>query len=207
MGFSQQVILYICIPVFVLLGGITWIAYDTLPNVWSKEKGYPTLRGDDTTETVADHYVKVQRLESNVQAKEQELQLAKIAQAERLKNSVPPEKEIYETKGLSFGADASFAPLFENVISAARGSGIRIRSIAQTERPGADTIVASGLPGYNVLEVDIVAVGTYSEFQAFYKNVLREYYLTYFAEIEVKPWELDKSVLISTIKLRLYTKT
>ena len=197
MEFIKRVGIFFLFPLVVLGAGGYFLYDKAMPHFW---EDYPT-------QTAGDNYVRRDRLKEEVDAQELELQRARAQQAERRRNAVPPEKEIYQAQGLQFGPDASFAPLFESTVETARGSGIRIRSIATTDRPGADPVVASGLPGYNVSEIDIVAVGTYAEFQAFYKNVLREYYLTYFAEIEVKPWELDKSVLISNIKLRLYTKT
>lgn len=197
MEFLKRVGIVFFLPLLVMLGGCYALYTNAMPHFWE----------DYISDTAGDHYVKTVRLKGNIATRELELQEARVRRAERKRNAIPPEKVIYEPKGLQFGADASFAPLFENAIETAKGSGIRIRSITTTERPSTDPIVASGLQGYNVQEIDIVAVGTYSEFQAFYKNVLREYYLTYFAEIEVKPWELDKSVLISNIKLRLYTKT
>ncbi len=170
---------------------------------------YPFLEwsAEHNGDSVVDLYIKERRLKSNVLSKTQELETIKAESAQRIKNTQPPEKVVYQSQGLQFGAEASFASLFETVIDTARSSGIRIRSINHTYSPPADPIVAGQLPGYNVCELDIVAVGTYAEFQTFYKNVLREYYLTYFAEIEVKPWENDQSVLITTMKLRLYTKT
>lgn len=147
------------------------------------------------------------RLQGNIATENQRLEEIKLNNAQKVVVPETVEKVIYQSQGLQFGSDASFAPLFEAVLDIAKGTGIRIRSINYVYQPGSDPIVASGLSGYNICELNIVAVGTYSEFQNFYKNVLREHYLTYFAEVEVKPWDSDKSILITEFKLRLYTRT
>lgn len=116
-------------------------------------------------------------------------------------------KKIYEIEGVQFSADASFAPLFENVLSIAQNSGIRIRSIAYNYAPEDDPIYASRLPNYNTCELTIVAVGTYTELQNFFKGMMKDPNLSYLAEVEMKPWDKDKTILISSFKLRLYTKT
>lgn len=156
-----------------------------------------------------DAYVKDKDSAASVVEATQKLENLKAQKAQNatVVSKLPREKNIYEAQGLSFGADASFAPLFEIVIDTARNSGIRIRSIDYNYAPSDDPIFTSKLSGYNVCELNIVAVGTYSQFQNFYKNIMREPYLTYLAEIEIKPWVENKSVLITGIKLRLYTKT
>jgi hypothetical protein len=115
-------------------------------------------------------------------------------------------REIYEIQGMNFGAQASFAPLFESIVNTARLSGIRIRSIEYDYEPAEDMVFASRLTGYNVCQVYIVAIGSYTQFQNFFKGVLKEEYLNHLAEIELRPFVEDRSVLIGHIKLTLYTK-
>lgn len=116
-------------------------------------------------------------------------------------------KKIYELEGAQFSPEASFAPLFEVVLSIAQNSGVRIRSIDYNYTPETDPVFAAHLPEYNVCELGIVAVGTYSQLQNFFKGLMKDSNLNYLAEIEMQPWEKDKTILISNVKVRLYTKT
>ncbi len=116
-------------------------------------------------------------------------------------------KKIYELEGTQFSPEASFAPLFEVVLTIAQNSGVRIRSIDYNYAPEADPIYASRLPEYNVCELSIVAVGTYSQLQNFFKGLMKDSNLNYLAEVEMQPWEKDRTILISNVKVRLYTKT
>ena len=68
-------------------------------------------------------------------------------------------------------------------------------------------IFAAKINGYNVCELNMVTVGSYTELQNFFKSIMKEQYLTNLAEVELTPWEKDKKVLIAKIKLRLYTRT
>lgn len=125
----------------------------------------------------------------------------------RSKKVVKEGKVIYEAKGMQFSPDASFAPLFELVLTIAQQSGIRIRSIDYNYAPQEDIIYSAKLNGYNSATLSIVAVGTYSEFQTFFKSVMKEPYLTNFSQVEINPWDKDKKILINKFDLTLYTKT
>lgn len=116
-------------------------------------------------------------------------------------------KDIFELEGAQFSPEASFAPLFEGVLSVAQNSGIKIRSIDYNYQPDGDPIFAAHMPEYNVCELKILAAGTYTQLQNFFKGVMKDPNLNYLAEVELMPWDRDKTILISNIKVRLYTKT
>ena len=117
------------------------------------------------------------------------------------------DKVIYKTAEPGIGAEASFAPLFDIFLSIAKTSGIRIRSISYNYSPSSDPIVAAGLSNYNVCELDIKAVGSYRNFQSFFRAVAKEPYLMALSNTDVQPWENDRTILVGNIKLNLYTKT
>ncbi len=125
----------------------------------------------------------------------------------RQKRVVKDGKIIFDAPDMRFSPDASFAPLFELVLTIAQQSGIRIRAIDYNYAPEEDIIFAAKIDGYNVCELNMVAVGSYVEFQTFFKSIMKEQYVTNLAEVELTPWEKDKKVLIAKIKLRLYTRT
>lgn len=162
----------------------------------------------------------IPEIQSAVTDKQQEVETKK-ARLEKLKNEVqktPVEikvekrqpksgKVIYEVLGQQFSADASFGIMLENLISTIVNSGVKIRSIEYNYNPQGDIIKDAGAHGYNACEMSFVAVGNYAQFQAFFKNLMREKYLTSIYEIYIEPYDKDKTILISKFKIRLYTKT
>lgn len=125
----------------------------------------------------------------------------------RQKKVVKDGKVIFEAPDMQFSPDASFAPLFELVLTIAQQSGIRIRAIDYNYSPQEDAIFAAKLEGYNTCELNMVMVGSYTEIQTFFKTIMKEQYVTNLAEVELNPWDKDKKVLIAKVKLRLYTRT
>lgn len=135
------------------------------------------------------------------------LRIQAEASAKKAEAPVKDGKKIYELEGAQFSGEASFAPLFEIVLNIAQNSGIRIRSIDYNYQPEEDKIYASHISDYNVCELTIVSVGTYSQLQNFFRGLMKDSNLSYIAEVEMQPWEKDKTILISNVKIRLYTKT
>ena len=119
----------------------------------------------------------------------------------------PEIKKIYTLEGMRFGNNASFAPLFDDMIAVAKGSGIRIRSVDYNYTPEEDPIFAAKAGGVNVCELTTTIVGTYSEIQTFLKTIISQKYLVNIAQVEIISWQRDRSVLIANLKLRYYTKT
>ena len=125
----------------------------------------------------------------------------------KAKTPVVDGKRIYELEGTQFSPEASFAPLFETVLTIAQNSGVRIRSINYNYAPESDPIFAARLAEYNVCELSVVSVGTYTQLQNFFKGLMKDSNLNYLAEVEMQPWDKDRTILIANVKVRLYTKT
>lgn len=126
--------------------------------------------------------------------------------AQEKEEADPNTKKIFAPEG-GFGVDASFAPLFDNMLTIAKNSGIKIRSVDYNYAPEKDPVFAAKIDGINVCEFSATIVGKYSEIQTFLKAMLSEYYLVNMAELEIISWQRDKSILIANIKLRFYTRT
>ncbi len=117
------------------------------------------------------------------------------------------DKVIFEATESGIGAEASFAPLFDIFLSLAKASGLKIRSIGYNYSPAGDPIVAANITNYNVCELDIKAIGSYRNFQSFFRAIAKEPYLMSLANTNISPWENDRTILIGDLKLNLYTKT
>lgn len=166
--------------------------------------GGSAYTGITAVSNMADYNAKTKQVAELTQQKTNlEAQLAQ----QQVEEKSPDVKQIFELQGMQFGVDASFAPLFDNMITVAKESGIRIRSVDYNYSPEKDPIFAAKLSGYNVCELDMTIVGKYSEIQTFLKTLLAEKYLINVAQLEIVSWQRDRSVLIANLKLRYYTRT
>lgn len=151
------------------------------------------------------------RLETSTQElEEMRIQYEKSKQLyeSKQKRGAGADKKVYETEDIQFGTGASFAKPFETMINIAKDSKIRIKSIkyAYDKQAAEDPLVKSEIKGYNICEMKITAVGTYSQIKAFLSGILAQPYLVRLPEISMTPWGYDKSILIADFKITLYTK-
>lgn len=151
------------------------------------------------------------RLETSTQELEDmrvQYERSKQLYESKQKHDAASDKKVYETEDIQFGTGASFAKPFETMINIAKDSKIRIKSIkyAYDTQATADPLVVSEIKGYNICEMAITAVGTYSQIKAFLSGILAQPYLIRLPEISMTPWGYDKSILVADFKITLYTK-
>ena len=184
---KEQIVFFLIplILLFVLIGGGVYTVRDAFNHM---------LSFNSKTKTLGE--LEQKKIDLEAQLEQQKVQ-----------EKNPEVKKIFELAGMTFGVDASFAPLFDNMLTIAKDSGIRIRSVDYNYAPEKDPIFAAKQSGYNVCELDMTVVGKYSEIQTFLKTLLSEDYLINLAQIEIVSWQRDKSVLIANLKLRFYTRT
>ncbi len=152
-----------------------------------------------------------QRLETSTQELEDmriQYETAKQTYMLKQKRGAGADKKVYETEDIQFGTGASFSKPFETMINIAKDSKIRIKSIqyAYDKQAASDPLVAADIKGFNICEMTITSVGTYSQIKAFLSGVLAQPYLIRLPEITLTPWGYDKSILIANFKITLYTK-
>ncbi len=152
-----------------------------------------------------------QRLETSTQELEDmriQYERSKQLFEAKQKNGVAADKKVYETEDIQFGTGASFSKPFEIMINIAKDSKIRIKSIkyAYDKQAATDPLTVAEIKGYNICEMAITAVGTYSQIKAFLSGILAQPYLVRLPEITMTPWGYDKSILIADFKITLYTK-
>jgi len=188
--FIKDNLLYLLIVIIVLGAGIYFVftlgsqAVDNFSEINAKKEELAT---------------KQQRLE--------QIKKDKMQTGSKTKKESESGKVIYEVLGQQFSPEASFGIMFENILANMSNSGLRIRSIDYNYSPVDDLILQTNAPGYNACELSFVTVGSYSQLQSFLKNLAKETYLTGISEIYLEPYDKDKSILIASIKIRLYTKT
>ena len=188
--FIKENIIFILLVILVLAGGL-FIVYKI---------GYTTF------ESYSEMLSRKEELTSK-KAKLEQIRLQKEELAKKNRKESQSGKVIYEVLGKQFSPEASFGIMFENILTHVANSGLRIRSIDYNYSPQEDKILMTNLQGYNACELGFVAVGTYAQFQTFFKEIAKENYLSNLNEIYIEPYDKNKSVLISKFKVRIYTKS
>lgn len=130
------------------------------------------------------------------------------AKIKKIKNSITSsQKKIYSPIENDLGNETLFFTLYNDVIEMIHANSVKIKSIDYTYNPEADVFVKFGKDVYFVCDVNMELVSNYVNLGKLIQDLYQYPYYIKINELEVKPYEKDKKILISNLSLRLYAHT
>lgn len=117
------------------------------------------------------------------------------------------QKKIYAPTESKMEDDTLFFTLYNDVIEMIHANSIKIKSINYTYNPKEDKFVEFGKDIYFVCDVNMELVSNYTNLGKLIQEIYQYPYYIKINELNVKPYEKDKKVLISDLSLRLYAHT
>lgn len=130
------------------------------------------------------------------------------AKIKKIKNSITSsQKKIYSPIENDLGNETLFFTLYNDVIEMIHANSVKIKSIDYTYNPEADAFVKFGKDVYFVCDVNMELVSNYVNLGKLIQDLYQYPYYIKINELEVKPYEKDKKILISNLSLRLYAHT
>lgn len=163
---------------------------------------------------IAPKVTELNNLKSSVESKQSELSSQegklKIVQQKikRIKDSiVTSQKKIYSPIESDLGNETLFFTLYNDVIEMLHANSVKIKSISYTYNPESDAFVKFGKDIYFVCDVNMELVSNYVNLGKLIQDIYQYPYYIRINELEVKPYQKDKKILLSTLSLRLYAHT
>ena len=130
------------------------------------------------------------------------------AKIKKIKNSITSsQKKIYSPIENDLGNETLFFTLYNDVIEMIHANSVKIKSIDYTYNPEADAFVKFGKDVYFVCDVNMELVSNYVNLGKLIQDLYQYPYYIKINEIEVKPYQKDKKILITNLSLRLYAHT
>lgn len=178
------------IIVAVVLIAVIFLSYQPISNMIKKTKN-----------TIDEHNGQILKVN---EAKEQ------VSNLEKAKNLLIDKqnklKPIFEQKGSPEDSIASFGGMFEDIVDYIKINNLMLRSIEYSINPIDDLLYAQFPLLYNVCRVNLMAVGTYSQFEAFLNDIYVYPYFIDISQVEISPYQSDKKYLLANISITLYSK-
>ncbi len=152
--------------------------------------------------------------ESNLQQKQNELQGKQaergrvINKLKQLKDSIATsQKKIYSPVESDLGNDTLFFTLYNDLIEMVHANSVKIKSIDYSYNPASDKFVEFGKDVYFVCDVDMELVSNYVNLGKLIQDIYQYPYYIKINEMDIKPYEKDKTILVTNMSLRLYAHT
>lgn len=160
---------------------------------------------------------KVEKLTSSNAQIEQKENLLKTKQREKtivenkikkIKDSVAgSQKKIYFPVETDLGNDTLFFTLYNDVIEMVHTNSVKIKSIDYSYNPKNDEFVKFGKDVYFVCDINMELVSNYTNLGKLIQDIYQYPYYVKINQLDVKPYNKDKKVLITNLSLRLYAHT
>ena len=130
------------------------------------------------------------------------------AKKKKLKDSlINSQKRIYSPIDSGLENDTLFFTLYNDIIEMLHANSVKIKSIDYTYNPTSDIFVQLGKDVYFVCDVNMQIVSNYVNLGKFIQDLYQYPYYIRINNIDTKPYQKDKKILISDISLRLYAHT
>ena len=142
-----------------------------------------------------------------LEKKQNELKIVQ-GKIKRIKDSISSsQKRIYSPIESDLGNDTLFFTLYNDVIEMIHANSVKIKSIDYLYNPEADAFVQFGKDVYFVCDVNMELVSNYRNLGKLIEDLYQYPYYIKINNVDVKPYQKDKKVLITNMSLRLYAHT
>ena len=168
--------------------------------------GFVQLISPKVTE-LNDLKASIEQKQGQVSDLENKLNIVK-QKIKKIKNSIiSSQKKIYSPIESDLGNETLFFTLYNDVIEMVHANSVKIKSIDYTYNPETDAFVKFGKDIYFVCDVNMELVSNYVNLGKLIQDLYQYPYYIKINEIEVKPYQKDKKILITNLSLRLYAHT
>lgn len=115
-------------------------------------------------------------------------------------------KKVFQPKTSTEDSIASFGGMFEDIIDYVKINNLMLRSVQYKINPPDDAIYSQFPTLYNVCNVELTVVGTFTQFQGFIRDLKVYPYFINVAQVRINPYEKDPQYVIVTVDVTLYSK-
>ena len=142
-----------------------------------------------------------------LEKKQNELKIVQ-GKIKRIKDSISgSQKKIYSPIESDLGNDTLFFTLYNDIIEMIHANSVKIKTIDYVYNPEADAFVQFGKDVYFVCDVNMELVSNYRNLGKLIEDLYQYPYYIKINNVDIKPYQKDKKVLITNMSLRLYAHT
>lgn len=127
---------------------------------------------------------------------------------QKIKNSIiGAQKKVYSPVESDLGNETIFFTLYNDIVEMVHANSVKIKSISYEYNPETDSFVQFGKDVYFVCDINMDLVSNYTNLGKLIQDIYQYPYYIKINELEVKPYQKDKKILLSKLKIRLYAHT
>jgi len=114
-------------------------------------------------------------------------------------------KKIMKPSEQGIDENAALALIFDDILSLAKSSSVKIRGIDYIYNPKDDLFVKGASGSYAVCRLKLKVVSSYTALESFMKELYKYPYLIEITEFSVVPYENNKKILLTNLIVTTYS--
>ena len=122
-------------------------------------------------------------------------------------NAANLQKKIYSPTISDADSDTLFFTLYNDLIDMVHSNSVRIKDIKYTHNPAEDLFVKHGGSKYFVCNINLSLVSNYVQLGHLIEDIYQYPYYIKIGSVKIKPYNKDKSVLLTEMSVQLYSYT
>ncbi len=193
---KNTIILYakkLQLPIMVLILGLL-IAGVLINGLIPKIKDFIKVHSEISTQSKS--------IEDN-QKKLDELKASIKKSAEKADTQI---KAFYKPIESGLDAETIMSEAFGDILKMIRDNSIKTRAVKYDYNPSDDKFVKNASSKYNVCILSLEMIADYKHFQAFLRDLYKHEHFLEISNIEIIPYEKDKTILLIKCGLKLYSQ-
>ncbi len=163
---------------------------------------------------IAPRVIELNKLNKTISTKQSELSRLQSdldvvqSKIKKIKNSIiSSQKKIYSPIESDLGNETIFFTLYNDLIEMVHANSVKIKSIDYSYNPETDSFVKFGKDIYFVCDINLNLVSNYVNLGKLIQDIYQYPYYIRINNIEIKPYQKDKKVLLTNLSLRMYAHT
>ena len=182
----REAILYI----IIIILAFAWLLTQIVPQVTELVRTEQKIQ--KRTEELATVQAKLDKLREEMQSSEKDKE-------QRIKDIYKPEMKFDSQ-------DSEYLVMIDDVVSMIKDNNLKVYALDYNYNVIADEIVAQSAGKYLGCQLTLSLIGDYNQLRNFFMDIIKYPYLITLNSIEIEPYTKNKNLLLSLVKVTIYTE-
>lgn len=121
-------------------------------------------------------------------------------------NTEGVDKDFFRPLEAGVDSESILASEFSEILQLMKSNTIKTRSVKYTYDPADDNFIKGAGGKFSVCQLDMQMIASYANFKNFMKDLYKHEHYLDIANVEIVPYQKNKSILLINLKLKLYAE-
>lgn len=156
--------------------------------------------------TVSSNYKQTKETYDQTTQTIETLKESNAAAIDAASNTEGVDKDFFRPLEAGVDSESILASEFSEILQLMKSNTIKTRSVKYTYDPDDDNFIKGAGGKFSVCQLDMQMIASYANFKNFMKDLYKHEHYLDIANVEIVPYQKNKSILLINLKLKLYAE-